>query len=396
MTSWMRPEMSEIMEYKDKFTLDGALKPGPFVSKAKVAKVKSLMEAAIKGDRIANATLAEHISTSDAIFNAAYLINIQALPQFDRLERTWSRIAGVRVLPDFRPAVLRGIFGEFVGLERGGATGSETTGIPANPAGVIPVKPELAPVPYASFGSVESAYGQLANREFAVGWSFEASRNDDAAEFFSNIPSEMIQVALDTEEWCVYDALINGVTAAEQLDAGTTYTGAAVVANSPISRDAISLLIEQMAQRTINGRQVGRSRNGYNIIVPIGAGPAVEFILSQTIVEVTDGSFTLSAQDQGFGAISVVESEYVTGTAWYVTPKPGGLRRPTLELGRLRGNEAPALFVKSDTANPFGSAASSPFLGGFDNSAVDIKVRYPLTGLNWFPALLGWSTGAGA
>lgn len=384
--------MGETMEYKDKFTLDGALKPGPFVSKAKVAKVKQLMESALRGDRIANATLAESITTSDAIFNAAYLINIQALPQFDRLERTWSQLAGVRVLPDFRPAVLRGLFGEFTGLERGGSGQSETTGT-ANPEGIIPIKPELAPVPYATFGSVESAYGQLANREFAVGWSFEAQTNDDAAEFFANIPGEMIQTALDTEEWCVYDALVSGVGATEQLDAGTTYTGTTVLANATISRDAISLLIEQMALRQVNGRYVGRSRNGYNIVVPIGSGPSVNFMISQAIIEVQDGSFVLSAQDQGFGALTVIESEYVTGTAWYVVPKPGGLRRPILELGRLRGNEAPRLFVKSDTANPTGNASVSPFLGGFDNSAVDIKVRYPLTGLNWFPQLIGWSDG---
>src|SRR5690606_36028328 len=115
----------------------------------------------------------------------------------------------------------------------------------------------------------------------------------------------------------------------------------------------------------------------------------------QAIIEMQDGSFVLSAQDQGFGAITVVESEYVTGTAWYVVPKPGGLRRPVLELGRLRGNEAPRLFVKSDTANPVGNSSVSPFLGGFDNSAVDIKIRYPLTGLNWFPDLIGWSEGDG-
>lgn len=378
--------------YKDKFTMDGMLTPGPFISKAKVAKVKQLMESALRGDRMANAALSESISTSDAIFNAAYLINIQALLQFDRTPRTWSQVAGVRVLKDFRPAVLRGLFGEFVGLERGGSTGSETTGA-ANPAGVIPIKPELAPVPYASFGSVESAYGQLANREFGVSWSFEASVNDDAAEFFSSIPSEMLETAYDTEEWCVYDALISGVTSTEQLDVGTSYTGATVLANSAISRDAISLLIQQMSQRTVNGRLVGRSRNGYNLIVPTGTSQAVQFLLDQAIIEVQNGSFVLSAQDQGFGALTVIESEYVTGTAWYIVPKPGGFRRPVLELGRLRGNESPRLFVKSDTANPVGQASVSPFLGGFDNSAVDIKIRYPLTGLNWFPALIGWSEG---
>lgn len=378
------------MNYTDPFTADGLLKPSAHVSKAKVAKVKGLMEAALRGDRIASATLTESISTSDALWNAAFLTNLQVLPQFNELPRTWSQIAGVRVLPDFRPAVLTGIFGEFVGLERQGIDGLN------NPEGIAPVVPELSPYPYATVGSVESAYGRLAKRGFGVSWSWEAQVNDNAADFFSQIPGEMIQTMLDTEEWEVYSALINGLGVNQQLDGGTTYTGATVAANAPLSRDAVIRALEELAQRTVNGRVIGRSSNGYNLIVPIGAGPAARFMLDQQIIEATDGSFTLTVSDQfNPGSITVIESEYVTGTAWYLTPKPGGYRRPFLELGRLRGHEAPQLRVKSNSQPIAGSSVLHPF-ASFEHDDISFEIRYPLAGLLWFADFGIWSTGAGS
>jgi len=379
--------MSKI-EFKDKFTLDGYAKPGVGVTKAKVAKVKQLMEAAIRGDKIANATLAETVTTSDAIFNAAFLSQIQFIPQFLELPRTWSTIAGVRTLPDFRPAVLRGIFGEFEGLERDDAG-------PDNPAGIAPVVAELAPYPYATVGSVEAAYGRLKKRGFKTGYSWEASINEDAAGFFADLPGEMLRVALDTEEYEVYSALIGALGAGQQLQAGTTYSGESVLVNAPFSRQALSLLIEQMALRPVNGRYVGRSSTGYAVIVPIGAGDSARFELTQAIIQVQDGSFILSAQDQGFGNIEIVESEYVTGTAWYVVPRPGGLRRPFLELGRLRGHEAPEIRVENATGTFQGGSAVSPFEGSFQNDSIDMRLRMPVAGLVWFSTLGGWSSGAG-
>lgn len=376
------------IEFRDKFTLDGYAKPGVGVTKAKVAKVKQLMEAAMRGDKIANATLAETVTTSDAIFNAAFLSQIQFIPQFLELPRTWSQIAGVRVLPDFRPAVLRGIFGEFEGLERDDAGAN-------NPAGIAPVVPELAPYPYATVGSVEAAYGRLKKRGFKTGYSWEASINQDAAGFFADLPGEMLRVALDSEEYEVYSALLGALGASQQLDAGTTYAGTPVVANAPFSRDALNLLIEQMSLRQINNRYIGRSTTGYAVIVPIGTAPTVQFELSQAIVQVQDGSFILSAQDQGFGNIIVIESEYVTGTAWYVVPRPGGLRRPFLELGRLRGHEAPEIRVENATGTFAGGSAVSPFEGSFDNDSIDMRLRLAITGLAWFADLGGYSTGAG-
>lgn len=381
------------MEYRDKFTLDGRAKVRSGVSSTKVRAIQKLFEAGLRGDRVAAAQFTESISTSDALFNAAFLTQIQIIEQFDALPRTWSQIAGVRTVPDFKPVVLYGTFGGFVGLERQGTAAGNGQ---VNPEGIAPVVSEAETYPYASIGEVEAAYGQLKKHGFKVGWTWEA-RINDAIGFFEQIPGEMLNVALDTEEWAVYRALIDGTDSGSQLDGGSTFTGATVAANAPISRDAVIRAIFELKNRKVNGRYVQVS-GGYNVIVPLGAGPAVRFALNQRIIEAVDGSFTLTVQDQAaeLDTVTVVESQYVTGTNWYLLPKPGATRRPLLELGRLRGEETPELRVHNVQGSYVGGAAVAPFEGSFDNDTIDLRLRYPLTGILWDDDLVVWSTGAGS
>lgn len=378
-----------MIEYKDPFTCDGRLRPGASVTKSKVSAVKNMFEAGLRGDRVAAAQFTESISTSDAVFNAAYLTSIQVLEQFDAAPRTWSQIATVRELPDFRPAVLQGIFGGFEGLQRDDASG-------ANPEGIAPVVPEASQYPYATIGDVEAAYGRLKKRGFKVGFTWEA-RINDAIGFFEQLPQEILNVALDTEEYEVYSALIEGTGAAQELDGGTIFTGDIVPANSPLSRNAILRAIFELSQREVNGRKV-QITGGYNLVVPVGAGAAASFVLNQQIVENTDGTFKLTVQDQAsaLGSVNVVESAYVSGTAWYLIPAPGAVRRPLLELGRLRGNAAPELRVHNVTGNYASGGAVAPFEGSFDQDTIDMRLRYPVTGILWDANLIVKSTGAGA
>lgn len=376
-------------DYKDPFTCDGRLRPAASVTKAKLGAVKNLFEAGLRGDRVAAAQFTESISTSDAIFNAAYLTSIQVLEQFDAAPRTWSQIATVRELPDFKPAVLQGIFGGFEGLARDDASG-------VNPAGIAPVVPEASQYPYATIGDVEAAYGRLKKRGFKVGFTWEA-RINDAIGFFEQLPQEMLNVALDTEEYEVYSALTNGVTAAQQLDGGTVFTGDTVPANAPLSRNAILRAIFELSQREINGRKV-QVTGGYNLVVPVGAGAAARYVLSQQVIEETSGSLKLTVSDQAseLGSVNVVESAYVSGTNWYLIPAPNAVRRPLLELGRLRGAAAPELRVHNVTGNYAGGGAVAPFEGSFDNDTIDMRLRYPVTGILWDANLIVWSTGAGS
>ena len=84
-------------KYKNTFTLDGRLKPGAFVTEAKVRKVKDLFERHLSGDRVASATLQEALTTSDAIFSFAYLTNANFIPDYDEAPSTCFRLSAVRV-----------------------------------------------------------------------------------------------------------------------------------------------------------------------------------------------------------------------------------------------------------------------------------------------------------
>ena len=92
----------------------------------------------------------------------------------------------------------------------------------------------------------------------------------------------------------------------------------------------------------------------------------------------------------------MIESAYVTVTNWYLVPKPVKVRRPILELGRLRGVAAPELRVNNLTGNYAGGGALSPIEGSFDNDTIDMRLRYPITGILWADIYIVWSTGVGA
>ena len=57
---------------------------------------------------------------------------------------------------------------------------------------------------------------------FRFAFTWEAAVNDTVG-FFSNLPSDLLTVALDTENAEVFDALFTGVTANADMDAYNRY-----------------------------------------------------------------------------------------------------------------------------------------------------------------------------
>lgn len=367
-------------DYKDQFTLDGRVKPlRPYVTRDKVKAADKLLGEALSGNRIAAGMLAEAFTTSDLKFNLAHLATVTAIPQFEKAERTWSKLAGVRTVPDFGPVRLQSIFGEL-------------TGSAIHADGGFVTIPEGTPYPQVTITGAEAFYAKVQKYggRFAFTWE---SRINDIEGFFENIPGEMVQAALDTEEREVYDALKSTTTT---LAGGTLPDETVVPANAPIGVSAISQAIYELETTEVNGRLVGPSSNGYNVVVPVGKKRLIDYELSKDIISVQDGSVTFTGGNREWiGSFEVVESPYVTGTTWYVLPKPGGIRRPVLELGRLRGYELPELRVHGDTGNYVGGSAVSPFEGSFDADTVDLRIRMVCGGILWDDTYVIKSTGAG-
>lgn len=372
-------------EFKDWFTLDGRLTPPAGVTKHKVEAVKSLVEKALRGNRIAAGTLQEAVTTSDASLNLAYLVNLNVLPQYDEAPRVWNQIAGVRPVSDFRPAVLYSLIGQW----EDGVLGD------GSPRHVAPTVPEGAPYPYSVMAGEESASAGVQKRGFKTAFTFEAFIND-AIGFLRNLPTEMLRVALDTEEYEVFTALVSGVDADQQLTAATNPDGASVVANAPLSREALIAAKYQVAQRTINGRPL-QVTGGWKLVVPVGRAIYADFILNQSLATIQDGSLAFTAPGYNpLSDVTVLESEYVTGTAWYLVPVPGATRRPVLERLQLIGHEAPELRVQNLTGSYVGGGAVSPFEGDFDTDSAEFRIRILGNGTLWTPDAVVWSTGAGS
>jgi len=371
-------------EYKDWFTLDGRLTPPAGVTKRKVEAVRELVEKALRGNRIAAGTLQEAVTTSDASLNLAYLVNLNVLPQYDEAPRVWNQIAGTRSVSDFRPAVLYSLVGQW----EDGVLGD------GSPRHIAPTVPEGAPYPYSVMAGEESASAGVKKRGFKTAFTFEAFIND-AIGFLRNLPNEMLQVALDTEEYEVFTALINGVSASQQLTADTNPDGTQVPANAPLSREALIAAKYQVSQRTINGRPI-QVTGGWKLVVPVGRGVYADFILNQTLATIQDGSLAFTAPGYNpLSDITVLESEYVTGDAWYLVPVPGATRRPVLERLQLIGHEAPELRVQNLTGNYVGGGAVSPFEGDFDTDSAEFRIRLIGNGTLWTANAVVWSDGSG-
>lgn len=344
------------------------LKPSNhYITKRKVEAASKLLGAAMSGDKIAMGQLAEVHTTSDLKHNIAFLASAVALPQFDAAERTWSQVAGVRTVNDFGPVRLMSLFGEL-------------TGAGVHEDGGLPTVPEAAPYPYVTVTGQEAFYAKLAKMGAKFGFTWESNVNDIVG-FFEQIPSQLVELALDTEEREVFDALVNGTTAS--LASQTLPDGTVVPANAPLSPEAIWAALIQLQNVEVNGRKVGRA-SGYSVVVPAGTADFIEYSLNRRIIAVQDGLITYGPGDMSALAnISIVETSFLSGNNWIVLPKPGAIRRPVLELLRLRGYEQPELRVHGDTGNYVGGSAVSPFEGNFDSDVVDYRIRYVAGGVLW-------------
>ena len=225
----------------------------------------------------------------------------------------------------------------------------------------------------------------------------------DPENWIARIPGLITEAFLEAEEFEVYDALMGTKSVAGVgLLPGTTILGKSTVKNAPISRDALEVAIKQLRTRQIDGRPAHQGTS-FTLVVPIGAREGVEFMLNAYRLEqlqVSDGSGTtevlaVNAGNPTQGITKIVESEWVTGTQWFLMPTKGTTKRPGLQLLKLRGHEQPDIRLDGATGVREGGGAVGPFEGTFDTDDVAIRGRLPLQGVAWTPAYVLYSDGTG-
>lgn len=363
-----------MIEFKDKFTLDGTVMPPKGVTPDSVAKVAQLVAAGKRGNYVAEAQLKESLMSGVLASSVAHFINVITIPQLpEDKDRPVAKLAGFRTVPDFRPATLFSVFGKLEG------PGIDSTGAASR-------IPQGTPYPEATISGQESAYSKLAKRGLRVNWDFEDFINDTVG-VLDGIPSELQEVALQTEWAEVGEAIVK---ATNGLPSVTLPDGTVVPINAAISANAIFAAIQALGARTVNGRKIG-TRSGYNVVVPTGQKVFVDYMIRQAlnimyVLPGSSGGAVMPPPDNSaLLTVDVIEHEAVTGTNWYLYPKPGAYNRPVIDLLRLRGYETPQIRVKTEGGDGF----------SFDADTAAMRLRLVTGGALWFQEAVVHSKGTG-
>lgn len=374
-------------------TAGGRLTVSPHVSERKVLRLAEIVEGlklgGHAGDRAA-LDFKEALTTSDAPYSFAHLINVRNLPLYDEAERTWDKIAATETLDDFRPASFYSLRANFDNLKHGNGTDG-------NP--VAPEVPELGTYVEAYGYTEEQVQVAVGKRGFKWFTSLERVVNDPSRTF-RRIPSDMLQIGLNTDEFVVYKALVDGATSDSQIEGGTDLiTGDTVAPNPTISAAAIRVALKNIGARVDNRGNKIPLASSYYVVVPSGTEEDVEWMLDEArrIISITDNEVTYGAPGSGGlrRIAGVIGSEYIPDESWYLVPAAGTTLRPSLVHVNLRGYTAPEVYVQGAPVPVAGGASSDPFRAfSWDDDRMGFKFRQFTNGALITQDQLAWSDGS--
>jgi hypothetical protein len=357
-------------------TAGGRLTVDPRVTERSAGRMSQMLAEARQGGfrgEEARFRLKETLSTSDAPFSFAHLVNLRNLPLYDETEEQWSQFTTNETVDDFEPTTFQALRYNFAGLEHGKDNGGNR---------VAPKVAELDTYQYA-FGYTQlDAQIAVEKRGFKFGISMERAVSR-IGQTVRQLPDDMLRVGRKTDAYVVYRALTEGVTAASQLTAGTDYvTGDAVPANAPVSPQALRVALRQLGSRTdAEGNRIPLAARFY-VIVPVGEAEALQYEIdvARDIIRINAQTGTVSGGQAASRTLSriagVIESEFVT-EGFYMVPATGTTEVPALIRVTLAGYTAPEVYVSNFNGAPIaGGASGDPFQAfSYDNDSVDLKYR---------------------
>lgn len=359
-------------------TAGGKLTVSPFVNARKVEHMAELVAGSrlggYAGER-ARTDLSETLSTSDAPHAFAHLVNLRNLPEYEADEPDYDPIVTNELVPDFKPAQFFALKTNFQNLEHGKDNDGQR---------IAPKVAELDTYQYAfGYTQLDTSLA-VEKRGFKVGWSLERGVNDPFG-LINRFPTDMMNVGRKTEQYVVIRALLEGVTAASELQAGVDpITGETVPANAPVSGASLRAAIRQIGQRVdADGNRVPVPAR-FRLVVPVGTAEDVELsiALARGLATIQDGLLTYNASStrsfDSLGRIAgIIESEFVEDGAWYLVPEKGTTEIPALVRVQLAGYTMPEVYVSNWNGSPvMGGASSNPFQAfSFDNDSIDLKFR---------------------
>ena len=354
---------------------------------ALLTEAAALVADVYKGRKRAH-VLTEAMTTSDFPLLFGDILDRQLLANYREMPAVWQAFAKRGTVRDFRT------------VSRHTVDGAE---------GQLSIVPEQNP--YVARALTEGRY-QYAVKKYGakIPFSWEAMVNDGDLDALKDSPARLARAARRTEAKFASNLYLDtsGPDATFFSDANANIvnvTNGAASANPVLSTAALQqALIVLARQRDTDSEPIVIEM--VNLIVPPALEITARNILNALTIEVTEAGGTsnqkLIAENWMKGKLNLVVDPYIPiiattngSTSWFLMADPR-VGRPAMEVGFLRGNEEPALFMKSPNATRVGGGGVDPMAGDFDTDSLEYKVRHILGGVLCDPKMAVSSNGSAA
>lgn len=336
----------------------------------------------LQGSRRAALTFSEAMTTSDFPILMGDILDRQLLAQYAEWPVGW------------RDYIQQGTVRDFRNVRRATIDAKQGT---LTKVGERAPYPETAPVE----GDYQYAVEKYGLR-YDVSW--EQLINDDL-DAFRRLPSFLAAAARRTEERFA-TGMFFGVSGPLASFYGAS-NGNVVTGNPTLSIASLQTAFTILAaQRDEAGEPI--MLDVVTLVVPPALEVTARNILNAIHIEVTEQGGTANqvvrAQNWMRNRLRLVVNPYIPilattangGTSWALFPGNGAaMSRPAGEIGFLRGNAEPALFIKDPDARRIGGG-SDPMAGDFRTDSVAWKIRHVLGGTTMDPKVTVASNGSGS
>jgi hypothetical protein len=334
----------------------------------------ALLIAGVKSGKRAPYLLQEAMTTSDFPILFGDIVDRVMLQRYQRIPEDWALYARGTTVRDFRPQE----------IWKRWALGGET---------ILEEVKEREEYPERSVEEQPVVTWRVKKYGARMSVSWEMIINDDQG-YFDDLPERLAESARRTETDLVVDVFTSTTGPNATLYNNTNgnlinTTNGASVNNPPLSIQGLQdALIVLSNMRDEEGQPIFIDMT--TLVVPPALEVTARNILNAIQIELTrDGGI----RDSGTGEERLIVNNWMKNrvqlavnpflpirsttngnTSWYLFAAPSA-GRGAIWLGRLRGHEAPELFVKEPNARRVGGGQVNPLDGDFDTDSIDYKVR---------------------
>lgn len=320
----------------------------------------------------------ENLTTSDFPNLFGDVLSRELLGNYKAYQSSWPAYARRGQVPDFRQ------------VKRFTIEGGQ---------GILPEVKERSPYP-AAYITEGANYGyRVTKRGERVPFSMEAIINDDLGAL-KDIPVRMGVSAARSEDMFIASLFMTSAgPSTSYFSTGNKnqiiQANGAANNNPALSTDALDDVYRVAGNmRDSDGQPILVEK--FTLVIPPQLSVVAKKIMRATEVRVNPGATTgtqPTVPNFYRDDFDVVVNPYLPiinttngASAWYVFANPAN-GRPAMEVGFLRGYEAPQIMMKASNQMIVGGGLTDPTMGDFETDAVEYKVRHIFGGTLLDPKL---------